>query len=87
MHPMVLPLPDRQKCPNLFPRIVSQLDRIRFILDDRDDMAEFYWFAREYPRAYRHHVGHAESDWTAFMIHSSICINMGQEKALQLGPH
>jgi hypothetical protein len=42
-------------------RLVRQLDRIRRELEDRDgdQYAEFCWFAREYPRIYRHHVDHA----------------------------
>ena len=36
------------------------LDRIRFELDANESMAEFCWFAREYPRVYRHHFGHVE---------------------------
>jgi hypothetical protein len=59
MRTIILPLPDRPKGLKISPRVVSELDRIRFILDDRDDMAEFCWFAREYPRAYRHHASHA----------------------------
>ncbi len=47
---------------NAYPvRLVRQLDRIRRELEDRDveQYAEFCWFAREYPRIYRHHVDHA----------------------------
>lgn len=41
--------------------VVRSLDRIRRDLEDRsvDQYAEFCWFAREYPRIYRHHVDHA----------------------------
>src|SRR5687768_12077655 len=42
-----------------FPRLVRVFDDIRFELDgrlDADDFAEFTWFAREYPRCYRHHL-------------------------------
>jgi len=43
------------------PELVRVLDAIRFgPLDDRDEHAEFTWFIREYPRAYRHHLDHAE---------------------------
>lgn len=41
--------------------LVDVLDQIRFgPLRERDEYGEFTWFAREYPRIYRHHVGHAE---------------------------
>ena len=35
------------------------MDDIRSPSDEGDDLMEFYWFAREYPRVYRHHVDHA----------------------------
>ena len=44
-------------------RIVPAFDKIRRSLDesdDADDYAEFSWFAREYPRCYRHHLSAAE---------------------------
>ena len=48
------------------PEVVRTLDRIRFELErgdlDEDDprLGEFAWFAREYPRCYRHHLDCAE---------------------------
>jgi hypothetical protein len=45
------------------PHVVRVLDRIRFdIAKNRPDgeMDEFAWFAREYPRAYRHHMESAD---------------------------
>lgn len=43
------------------PELVKVFDRIRFgPLDEREEYAEFVWFAREYPRVYRHHFDHAE---------------------------
>lgn len=42
------------------PGVVRVLDRIRKELDHEDLFAEFTWFAREYPRVYRHHFDHAE---------------------------
>jgi hypothetical protein len=59
VQPM-LPLPSRPTRPTGSPELVRVLDGIRFALQERDDMAEFCWFAREYPRAYRHHFEHAE---------------------------
>jgi len=42
------------------PEVVKVFDRIRRALDDRDEFAEFCWFAREYPRCYRFHFNGAE---------------------------
>lgn len=43
------------------PEVVRVLDAIRHgPLDEREEFAEFVWFAREYPRIYRHHFEHAE---------------------------
>jgi hypothetical protein len=48
------------RVPNLeSPLVVQALDRIRFEVADAypdGEMNEFAWFAREYPRAYRHHL-------------------------------
>jgi hypothetical protein len=41
------------------PNVVRVLDRIRFALDGAED-SEFAWFAREYPRCYRHHLDGAD---------------------------
>jgi hypothetical protein len=41
------------------PQLVQVLDRIRFTVPETrpdGEMDEFAWFAREYPRAYRHHI-------------------------------
>ena len=56
----ILPLPARPGRSLASPAVVAVLDRIRFVLDEREDMAEFAWFAREYPRVYRHHFQHAQ---------------------------
>jgi hypothetical protein len=40
--------------------VVRVFDRIRRRVEHDDDMAEFWWFAREYPRCYRFHVNAAE---------------------------
>jgi len=42
------------------PQVVLVLDRIRRKLSGADEIEEFYWFAREYPRAYRFHADGAE---------------------------
>ncbi|HCI53086.1 MAG TPA: hypothetical protein DE312_07210 [Gallionella sp.] len=47
------------------PRVVQVLDRIRFQLESGDTvddprLGEFTWWAREYPRCYRHHLNCAE---------------------------
>jgi hypothetical protein len=61
----ILPLPvlgNRPSTPES-PWVVRVLDSIRFkVVDDHPDgeMDEFAWFAREYPRAYRHHMECAE---------------------------
>jgi hypothetical protein len=61
----ILPLPILDARPSALesPHVVRVLDRIRFkvVEDDPDgEMHEFAWFAREYPRAYRHHLECAE---------------------------
>lgn len=61
----ILPLPvlDTRASALESPHVVRVLDRIRFeVMDDHPDgeMDEFAWFAREYPRAYRHHMECAE---------------------------
>lgn len=40
--------------------VVRVLDRIRYELPNDEESGEFYWFAREYPRCYRHNINHAE---------------------------
>jgi len=62
---LILPLPvlDTRASALESPHVVRVLDRIRFeVMDDHPDgeMDEFAWFAREYPRAYRHHMECAE---------------------------
>jgi len=43
------------------PKLVLALDEIRSALDENDDeLAEFYWFAREFPRYYRYHLSNAQ---------------------------
>lgn len=57
----IIPLPDLPLIPSGSPQLVQLLDDIRSSwLDDEENDCEFYWFAREYPRIYRHHVEHAE---------------------------
>jgi len=57
---VLLPLRLLPKFSKESPEVVRLLDKIRFELDTDDSMAEFCWFAREYPRVYRHHFGHVE---------------------------
>ena len=56
----LLPLRPLPVFPRRSPEVVRVLDRIRFEVDADEAMAEFAWFAREYPRVYRHHIGHVE---------------------------
>lgn len=56
----LLPLRPLPAFPRRSPEVVQVLDRIRFEVDSDEAMAEFAWFAREYPRVYRHHIGHVE---------------------------
>jgi len=61
----ILPLPvlDSRASALESPQVVQIFDRIRFeILSKHLDgeMEEFAWFAREYPRAYRHHLDCAD---------------------------
>ena len=56
----LLPLTQLPKFAEFSPEVVRVLDRIRFEVDHDDAMAEFAWFAREYPRVYQHHIGHVE---------------------------
>ena len=57
------------------PEVVRVLDRIRFRLDDidtqnsSDEHSEFTWFAREYPRCYRHHLNCADHRLRAISDH------------------
>jgi hypothetical protein len=57
-HPSpFLPVPALPRVPERSPEVVQVMDRIRFELDkgqDADRYAEFYTFAREYPRHYRY---------------------------------
>lgn len=55
----ILPLPKLPPISRELPQIVGAMDHIRSSFDEKDDLMEFYWFAREYPRVYRHHVDHA----------------------------
>lgn len=59
----IIPLPNLPKFDIGSPRVVKVLDSIRFEIDKHDDEGEFfefYWFIREYPRIYRHHLDCAE---------------------------
>jgi hypothetical protein len=56
----IIPLPQMPSLRQQSPDVVRVLDRIRFELDKDDSYAEFAWFAREYPRVFRHHFEHAE---------------------------
>lgn len=55
----LLPIPGLPPIPLQSPALVRVLDRIRYALNDDDEYAEFFWFAREYPRVYRYHLNHA----------------------------
>ena len=57
MH--ILPLPELPPIPFESPQIVRVMDDLRSRSLEKHDLMEFYWFAREYPRVYRHHVDHA----------------------------
>lgn len=54
---LVAPLP---RFPAGSPAVVLAYDRMRRELEDDDELAEFCWFAREYPRCYRFHMDGAE---------------------------
>lgn len=57
----ILPLPELPPIPSESPRIGRTFDSVRHRwLEDEEHGCEFSWFAREYPRIYRHHVDHAE---------------------------
>lgn len=58
----ILLLPNLPKFSDKSPKVVEVFDRIRKIFDwtKRDEYAEFYWFARVYPRCYRYHIDCAE---------------------------
>jgi hypothetical protein len=58
----MLPLPNLPVFPKFSPWVVRILDEITDELCQIDDekFAEFYCFARDYPRIYRYHLDHAE---------------------------
>ncbi len=60
VSPDLLPIPELPTFTPSSPEVVRVLDRIRFELYEDDQYAEFTWFAREYPRVYRHHIDHAK---------------------------
>lgn len=51
----VRPLPLSPRITLDSPAIVRTLDKVRFAFQANESMAEFCWFAREYPRVYRYH--------------------------------
>lgn len=53
------------------PHVVLVFDRLRKAFNDRDEYAEFNWFAREYPRCYRFHLDGAR--YRLRTIHSLMC--------------
>ena len=57
MH--ILPIPKLPPIPIESPHVVRVMDDVRIRPDEKGDLSEFNWFAREYPRVYRHHVDHA----------------------------
>ena len=56
---MINPIPALPKTFGGQPEVVAALDEIRFGIDD-ESLAEFAWFAREYPRIFRYHIYHCE---------------------------
>jgi hypothetical protein len=62
----VKPIPEPPPFRVFSPEVVRVLDKIRFYLDDIDDVnssdqhAEFTWFAREYPCCYRYQLDCAD---------------------------
>lgn len=56
----VHPVPALPPMSQSSPRLVLAMDLIRRELGGHDEYGEFYWFAREYPRCYRHHLDCAE---------------------------
>lgn len=60
----ILPLPKLPAFQGQSPQVVKVLDKIRMEIgneDEKDCFHEFCWFAREYPRIYRHHLNCAEN--------------------------
>jgi hypothetical protein len=56
----LLPLPELPVIELDSPELTKVLDKIRFELWNREEMSEFFWFAREYPRYYRYHLYHVK---------------------------
>jgi len=56
----ILPLPVLPEPKLESPAVVHFFDRARSDLESNPNSSDFCWFAREYPRCYRHHVEHAE---------------------------
>lgn len=59
---MEITIPELPKFRRESPRIVLLFDRIRFELErvDANKHAEFYWYAREFPRYFRYHLDNIE---------------------------
>lgn len=56
----VLPLPVLPEPKLESPAVVQFFDHVRSDLESDPNLSEFCWFAREYPRCFRHHLQHAE---------------------------
>ena len=56
----ILPLPALPEPRLESPAVVQFFDCVRSDLESNSNLLEFCWFAREYPRCFRHHLEHAE---------------------------
>jgi hypothetical protein len=63
------------------PQVVHVFDEVRSSLEEDDKYAEFYWFAREYPRCYRFHVSGATFRLQSiYSLMSSICWELERDR-------
>ena len=56
----LLPLPGLSMSRGDFSAVVQAFDKIRAEVTTNSESDEFWWFAREYPRCYLHHLDHAQ---------------------------
>ncbi len=84
------PVPALPSTKESSPEIVKVFDKIRFDgrISDSDEYGEFAWFAREYPRCYRHHLECAQfrlrsMHSLASILHGQLASNLNSDDAIE----